>query len=68
MLIGLTDASHTFRDDLSHGQVRVGHVLIIIRFFGILEVLPHFIDGLEAGSRYLDSRTRRAAEKGKDSP
>ena len=59
LLIGLTDASHTFRDDITHGQFRVGHGLVIIGLFSILEALPHIIEGLEASSRYLDSRENK---------
>ena len=58
-LIGFSDASHTFREDIAHGQVRVGHGLIIIGLFGILGALPHLIDGLEAGGRFLEFRDRR---------
>jgi hypothetical protein len=63
LLIGLSDASHTFRDDISHGQVRVGHGLIIIGIFGILETLPHFIESLEAGARYLEFRKKKDQRK-----
>ena len=56
LLIGLSEASKTFIDDLSRKQLRVGHGLIIIGLFGILEALPHLIGGLEAGRRYLDRR------------
>jgi hypothetical protein len=59
-LIGLSEASKTFTDDIAHKQLRVGHGLIIIGFFGILGALPHIIDGLEAGQRYLDLRDKKA--------
>ncbi len=59
LLIGLSEASRTFTDDLSHKRLRVGHGLIIIGFFGILDALPHFIGGLEAGKRYLELRDRK---------
>jgi len=69
LLIGLTDASHTFREDITHGQVRVGHGLVIIGFFSILGSLPHLIESLEAGERYLELREKRGqAEKESDSP
>jgi hypothetical protein len=61
LLIGLSDASHTFREDLSHGTVRVGHGLIIIGLFSILGALPHLIESLEAYGRFLELR----GEKGK---
>ncbi|WP_406695547.1 hypothetical protein V5E97_31485 [Singulisphaera sp. Ch08] len=57
-LIGLSDASRTFADDLKHKQLRVGHGLIIIGIFSILGALPHLIDGLEAGRRYFEFRNR----------
>jgi hypothetical protein len=58
-LIGLSDASHTFREDVAHGRVRVGHGLIIIGLFSILGALPHLIEGLEAGGRFLESREKK---------
>ena len=54
LLIGLSDASRTFREDLAHGQVRVGHGLVIIGLFSILGALPHILEGLEASGRYLE--------------
>src|SRR4051812_47921081 len=54
LLIGLSDASRTFRDDLTHGHVRVGHGLIIIGLFSILGALPHLIDGMDATARYME--------------
>src|SRR5438128_1554220 len=60
LLIGLSEASKTFTDDLAHKQLRVGHGLIIIGVFGILDALPHLIEGLEAGQRYLELRDKKA--------
>jgi hypothetical protein len=69
LLIGLSDASHTFRDDVTHGQLRVGHGLIIIGVFGIMGALPHLIESLEAGVRYLELREKRkATTKEADNP
>jgi hypothetical protein len=69
LLIGLIDASRTFWDDFTHGHVRVGHGLIIIGIFSILRSLPHFIEGLDASSRYLELREEKArARKGTDTP
>jgi hypothetical protein len=62
LLIGLSDASHTFRDDITHGHVRIGHGMVIIGFFSILGALPHIIEGLAAGGRFLEFR----AQKGQD--
>jgi hypothetical protein len=59
LLIGLTEASRTFREDVAHGQVRVGHGLIIIGLFSILEALPHVIEGLEASQKYLESTGKK---------
>jgi hypothetical protein len=56
LLIGLSDASHTFRDDVTQGHARAGHGLIILGVFSILGALPPFIDSLEAGERYLELR------------
>lgn len=69
LVIGFTDASHTLRDDLTHGHVRVGHGLIIIGLFSILSTLPHFIDGVGAWARYVEFQDKKAsAENEPDSP
>ena len=59
VLIGVVDASHTFRDDLASGQLRVGHGMVIIGLFGILGALPHLIEGLEASQKYLEAREKK---------
>ncbi len=59
-LIGLSEASKTFREDVAHNQVRVGHGLIIIGIFSILEALPNLIEAIESGKRYLDLRDQKA--------
>src|SRR3954447_16765906 len=67
-LIGLSDASHTFRGDVAHGQFRVGHGLILIGLFSILGALPHLIDGLEAGARYVELREKTQEKEEVDNP
>jgi hypothetical protein len=59
LLIGLTEASRTFQVDVAHGHVRVGHGLIIIGLFSILDALPHLIEGLDASRKYLESRGKK---------
>jgi hypothetical protein len=68
LLIGLSDASHTFREDLAHGQVRVGHGLIIIGIFAILGALPHLIDSLEAWGRIAEFREEKKQPKPQNDP
>jgi hypothetical protein len=63
LFIGLSEASRTFTEDLTQRHFRVGHGLIIIGFFGILEALPHLIEGLEAGKRYAVLRAKKARPK-----
>jgi hypothetical protein len=58
LLIGLTEASRTFWEDVAHGQVRVGHGIIIIGIFSILEALPHIIEGLDASRRFLEHKAK----------
>lgn len=62
VVIGFSDASHTLRDDITNGQFRLGHGLVIIGVFSVLGALPHLIEGLEAGERFLESR--RGQERG----
>ena len=53
------------RKTFTESHLRVGHGLVIIGFFGILEALPHLIDGLEAGKRYAELRaTKEPTEAG----
>jgi hypothetical protein len=59
LLIGLTEASRTFREDVASGRVRVGHGLVIIGLFSILDALPHLIEGLDASRKYLESQGGR---------
>jgi hypothetical protein len=59
LLIGVTEASHTFREDVAHGHVRVGHGIIIIGIFSILEALPHIIEGLDASRRFLEHKAKK---------
>jgi hypothetical protein len=56
LFIGVTEASRTFREDVANGRVRVGHGLIILGLFSILDALPHLIEGLEASGKNLESR------------
>jgi hypothetical protein len=60
LLIGVSEAARTFREDLANGRLRVGHGLVIIGIFSVLDALPHLIEGLDASRRYLDSRGRKA--------
>jgi hypothetical protein len=59
LAIGVTEAARTFREDIEHGHIRVGHGIIIIGIFSILEAIPHVIEGLDASSKYLEGRKRK---------
>ena len=58
LLIGLTEASRTFREDVAQGHVRVGHGIIIIGIFSILEALPHIVEGLDASRKFIESKRK----------
>jgi hypothetical protein len=60
VLIGLSEASRTLMEDIKHQQLRVGHGLMIIGLFNILESLPHIINGLEASMKYIELRDKKA--------
>jgi len=62
LVIGLTEASHTFREDIAHGQLRVGHGIVIIGIFSILQALPPLIEGLDAGRKYLEHKGKTGQE------
>jgi hypothetical protein len=59
LLIGLSEASHTLKEDLETWHLRVGHGLVIIGLFSVLDSVPHLIEGLEASKRYVDYRKSR---------
>jgi hypothetical protein len=61
LLIGLFEASHTFREDVAKWQPRVGHGLVIIGLFSVLDAVPRFLEGVEASKRYVESRKSRGA-------
>jgi hypothetical protein len=63
LLIGLSDAYDSFWKDLRHARFHVGHGLIIIGVFSILQALPHLIGSLEAGGRYLQLRDAKGHAK-----
>ncbi len=54
LMIGIADASHTFQEGVDRGHFRVGHGLILIGVFSILDALPHLIGSLEASERFLE--------------
>jgi hypothetical protein len=59
LLIGLSEASRTFREDVSQGHIRVGHGIILIGIFSILEALPHIIEGLDASRKFMESKGKK---------
>ena len=59
--IGLSEASRTVWEDISQKQLRVGHGLVIIGFFNILDAIPHLIDGVEATVRFREAREPKDA-------
>ena len=58
ILIGLADASRTIETDLNPWHLHVGHGLVLIGVFGILDALPNVLDGLESGVRFLERREK----------
>ena len=61
LLIGLSEVSHTLKEDVEKGHLRVGHGLVILGLFSVLDTVPRFIEGLEASRRYVDYRKSRGA-------
>ena len=62
-MIGLSEASHTFREDLAHKHVRVGHGIIIIGLFSILGALPHLIEALDASGKFLELKAKKGQSR-----
>ncbi|MFO0908157.1 MAG: hypothetical protein U0794_07325 [Isosphaeraceae bacterium] len=55
-VIGMSEAWGSIQDDLMKGHLRVGHGLILIGLFNMLDALPHFLESLDAGILLLESR------------
>jgi hypothetical protein len=68
LTIGLSDAYRTVWDDIAQRHLRVGHGLIIIGFFSMLDSLPHLIESLEAGARFLELRGSEDPTRKVDKP
>src|SRR6476660_4287105 len=68
ILIGLADASQSLREDIAHGQLRVGHGLVVIGLFSILGAVPHLIEGVAAGERYMELRKTKGEAKEVNTP
>jgi hypothetical protein len=66
--IGLSDALGTLRQDIARQHLRVGHGLIIIGLFSLLGALPHLIESLEAGERFLEVRGKERPPHEPDEP
>jgi hypothetical protein len=64
LVIGLTEASRTFWEDVAHGHVHVGHGIIIIGIFSILEALPHIIEGLDASRKFIEFKGKKRPSTG----
>jgi hypothetical protein len=68
LAIGLADVGRTFREDIAHRHVSLGHGLVMIGFFSVLSALPHLIDSLEAGGRLLETREQSHPTGKADNP
>jgi hypothetical protein len=68
LTIGLSDAYQTLWDDIAQKHLRVGHGLIIIGIFSMLDSLPHLIESLEAGARFLENRGSKDPTRKADDP
>ncbi len=64
----LRSVARRFRDDLAHGHLRVGHGMIIIGLFSILDALPHLISSMEAWEKYVELRDKRAKAREEGRP
>ena len=58
-MIGVSNSSHTFRDDITQRQVCLDYGLIIIGLLSMLDALPHFIESLATELSRLFLRGRR---------
>ena len=59
ILIGLSEAWRTLVGDIVHGHIRLGHGLILLGVFNVLDSLPHLVGGLEATQRYLETQNAK---------
>jgi hypothetical protein len=59
LAIGFTDLSRDIANDLGQHTFHLGHGLLLIGFFNVLESLPHMLDGLDAATTYAALRDRK---------
>jgi hypothetical protein len=61
LLIGVVEASSTLVEDVTEKRLRVGHGLILLGLFGVLEAMPRFLEASEARREFAEAR-RAASE------
>jgi hypothetical protein len=54
VLIGMSEAPHTLREDVETMHLRVGYGLVVIGLFSVFDTPPHFIEEVEPSERYVE--------------
>ncbi len=62
---GFIEAYDTFKEDVSHLRVRIGHGIILLGFINAFSSLPPVVDGIERWLKLEDAKAerRRAARE-----
>ena len=56
---GFIEAYDTFKDDVSHLRVRIGHGIILLGFLNAFSSLPPVVDGIERWLKLEETKAER---------
>ena len=59
IISGFIEAYDTFKEDVSHLRVRIGHGIILLGFMNAFSSLPPVIDGIERWLKLEDAKAER---------
>jgi hypothetical protein len=59
IISGFIEAFDTFKEDVSHLRVRIGHGIILLGFMNAFSSLPPVVDGIERWLKLEDAKAER---------
>ncbi len=59
IISGFIEAYDTFKEDVSHLRVRIGHGIILLGFLNAFSSLPPVVDGIERWLKLQDAKAER---------
>jgi hypothetical protein len=60
IISGFIEAYDTFKEDVSHLRVRIGHGIILLGFMNAFSSLPPVVDGIERWLKLEDAKAERS--------